>query len=56
MKSAKMSLVVGQAYKKFLDNLEKPIEFGKARQMKEQNYTKLRELIRTPKFMGNQTF
>jgi len=56
MKSAKMSLVVGQAYKKFLDNLEKPIEFGKARQMKEPNYTKLRELIRTPKFMGNQTF
>ena len=31
MKTAKMSFVVGQAYKKFLDNLEKPIDFGKAR-------------------------
>ncbi len=36
--------------------MEKPIEFGKARQMKEPNYTKLRELIRTPKLMGNSTF
>lgn len=49
----KMQLIVGPAYQKFLEGLEKPMKVNEMRNMKEPKYSKLRETIRNPKNYGD---
>jgi len=48
-----MSLVIGYAYQKFLEGLERPMKLNEMRNMKEPNYSKLREVLRDPKLYGD---
>ena len=48
-----MSLVVGHAYQRFLEGLERPMKLNEMRNMKEPNYSKLREVLRDPRLYGD---
>lgn len=49
-----MQLVVGHAYGKFLASLNpKPMALNEMRNMKEPNYSKLREVLRDPRLYGD---
>jgi hypothetical protein len=49
----KIQLVIGHAYNKFISNLEKPMKLNEMRNMKEPNYSKIREILRNPKLYGD---
>lgn len=51
---AQMQITVGHAFQKFLAGLEKPMELGKMRVMKEPNYSRFREILRNPKLFGDR--
>ena len=53
IKNEKIHMIVGQAYLNFLQGLEKPMQLNEMRNMKEPNYTKLRELLRNPENFGD---
>lgn len=48
-------MVVGHAYMKFISNLEKPMKLNEMRNMKEPNYSIIREILRDPKKYGDIT-
>jgi len=52
-KAEKLTLVIGHAYQKFLEGLEKPMKLNEMRNMKEPNYSKLREVLRDPRLYGD---
>lgn len=52
-KAEKLSLVVGHAYQRFLEGLERPMKLNEMRNMKEPNYSKLRETVRDPRLYGD---
>jgi hypothetical protein len=52
-KAEKLTLVVGHAYQKFIEGLERPMKLNEMRIMKEPNYTKLREVLRDPRLYGD---
>lgn len=52
-KAEKLTLVVGHAYLRFLEGLEKPMKLNEMRNMKEPNYSKLREVLRDPRLYGD---
>lgn len=50
----KMQLVIGHAYGKFITNLQpKPMALNEMRNMKEPNYSRLREVVRDPRLYGD---
>ena len=49
----KIQMVVGHAYMKFVANLEKPMKLNEMRNMKEPNYSRIREILRDPKRYGD---
>jgi len=51
----KIQMVIGHAYMKFISNLEKPMKLNEMRNMKEPNYSKIREILRDPKKYGDIT-
>lgn len=48
-----MSYVVGHAYDKFISGLERPLKLNDMRNMKEPNYSRLREILRDPRLYGD---
>ena len=53
MKPEKMPLTVGLAYERFLSGLERKMVLNDMRVMKEPNYSKLREMLRSPASYGD---
>ena len=53
LKTEKLHLTVGAAYQRFLEGLEKPMKLNEMRNMKEPNYSKLREVLRDPRLYGD---
>jgi hypothetical protein len=53
LKTEKLPLTVGAAYQRFLEGLEKPMKLNEMRNMKEPNYSKLREVLRDPRLYGD---
>lgn len=47
-------MVVGHAYLKFITGLEKPMKLNEMRNMKEPNYSKIREILRDPSLYGDR--
>jgi len=54
MKNDKLGLAVSLAYANFLQGLEKPMQVGEMRVMKEPRYTQFRELVRDPARYGDR--
>jgi hypothetical protein len=50
----KIQFVVGHAYLKLINALEKPMKLNEMRVMKEPNYSRMRELLRDPKLYGDK--
>jgi hypothetical protein len=50
----KFQLVVGHSYKAFITALERPLKMNEMRNMKEPNYSRLREILRDPKRYGDR--
>jgi len=52
-KAEKLTLVIGHAYQRFIEGLERPMKLNEMRNMKEPNYSKLREVLRDPRLYGD---
>lgn len=50
----KIQFVVGHAYLKMINGLEKPMKLNEMRVMKEPNYSRIRETLRDPKLYGDR--
>ena len=51
----KIQMVIGHAYMKLISGLEKPMKLNEMRNMKEPNYSRIREILRDPKKYGDLT-